>query len=127
MGIQRAKEVVGLVRGDAEEAVFDLTLDVVLGGSRGVDFRGPYLHGKAGERFIYLSWGAVAEDGRFEMFRRAKLHLAPLDEQAVQQALDKAEVMEARLDLTDQRGGPLCASVRPPTVRWQVAGTEQAD
>jgi hypothetical protein len=25
------------------------------------------------------------------------------------------------LDLTDERGGPLCAAVRPPRVQWRVS------
>ena len=37
------------------------------------DYRGPYISGPPGGRFIYLSWGVVEEPGSFEMFRRAKL------------------------------------------------------
>ena len=39
-----------------------------------IDFGGPFVHGRKGERFLYLSWGAVDPD--FEMFRRAKLVFA---------------------------------------------------
>ena len=38
-----------------------------------VDLRGPAVHGKKGERFLYLTWGNVRPDGSFVMFRRAKL------------------------------------------------------
>jgi hypothetical protein len=120
-GIQREQQVVGLVPGDAAEAVFRLTVDVVTGSEQGPDFRGPFVHGRRGERFLYLSWGQLAPDGDFAMFRRAKLWLSAADEQAVACALTPGQVLEATLDLTDARGGPLCASVRPPRIRWQVA------
>jgi hypothetical protein len=51
----------------------------------GTDIRGPHIQGRPGARFIYLSWGSVDGDGRFTLFRRAKLMLAdvPADVLAV--------------------------------------------
>jgi hypothetical protein len=43
------------------------------------DFRGPAVQGRRGERFLSLTWGDVADDGSFEMFRRAKLMLDRID------------------------------------------------
>jgi hypothetical protein len=37
------------------------------------------VQGRPGARFVYLTWGDVAEDGSFTMFRRAKLMLADLE------------------------------------------------
>ena len=37
-----------------------------------LDVGGPWVHGRPGARFLYLSWGAV-DDEAFAMFRRAKL------------------------------------------------------
>lgn len=116
VGVQRGKEVVGLVRGDAAEAVFDLTVDVVTDGD--LDFRGPYVHGRRGERFLYLSWGVVTSDGAFEMFRRAKLHLSDVPQLDVARVTAEGGMVEGRLDLTDSCGGPLCASVHPPHIAW---------
>ena len=42
----------------------------------GVDLRGPAVHGRKGERFLYLTWGDVGADDSFAMFRRAKLMIA---------------------------------------------------
>lgn len=122
VGVQRQgpAEVVGLVPGDAARAVFDLPLDVVTD-EQGLDFRGPFVQGKRGERFVYLSWGQVGPDGGFEMFRRAKLHLSALADRDVTHAVETGSTIEAVLDLTDEQGGPLCAAVRPPRVRWSVA------
>ncbi len=80
VGVQRGREVVALVPGDVTAAVFELTVGVVTGRDGRPDFRGPFVHGRPGERFLYLSWGEVGTAGRFEMFRRAKLHLSALSE-----------------------------------------------
>ncbi len=124
VGVQRQRqaEIVGPVPGDAAEAVFDLPIDVVTD-EAGFDFRGPVVQGKRGERFLYLSWGQVGPDGAFEMFRRAKLHLPALAERDVAHAARSHSRIEAVLDLTDERGGPLCAAVRPPRVQWRVSTT----
>ena len=109
VGVQRGKEVVDLVRGDASEAVFEFDVEVRKG-----KFSGPYVHGSHGERFIYLSWGARIH-GHFAMFRRAKLQLDSLDAEACD-----GHTVEGRLGLTDAKGHPLCASVRPPKITWVV-------
>ena len=120
VGVQRKREVVDPVPGDAPEACWDLQVDVVPGQHGGLDFRGPWVQGKPGERFLYLSWGEVGENGAFAMFRRAKLWLATIGEERLQQAIETSAVVEGRLPLTDSRGGPLCASVRPPTIEWSL-------
>ncbi len=109
VGVQRGTEVIDLVRGDAEQAVFDF--DVAVRAGR---FSGPYVHGRDGERFIYLSWGE-ATDGTFTMFRRAKLQLDSIDPEA-----SDGRTVEGRVSLTDDCGHPLCASVRPPRIQWSI-------
>jgi hypothetical protein len=130
VGLQRANEVVNLVNGDEGEAVFDVDLDVVainrVDGVDGVDrvdrvdFRGACVHGRPGERFVYLSWGEVDAAGTFTMFRRLKLHLAPLVEQCTVEGVLAAKRIQAVLELTDTKGRPLAASVRPPWVTWRL-------
>jgi Family of unknown function (DUF5990) len=125
VGVQRRPgEVVGLVPGDADEAVFDLELDVVTD-EQGLDFRGPFVQGRRGQRFLYLSWGEVGPDAHFEMFRRAKLHLLPLAEPDLAGRLGTSSRVEASVDPTDGRGGPRCAAVRPPIIHWQVIAPEE--
>jgi uncharacterized protein DUF5990 len=120
VGVQRGTDVVDLVDGDEGEAVFDLELDVVAGGDGDVDFRGPSVFGRKGERFLYLTWGEVDSDGTFAMFRRLKLHLSPLLEQFTPDTLTGAKKIQAVLELSDTRGRPLAASVRPPWVTWRL-------
>jgi hypothetical protein len=112
VGLQRGGSVVDLVPGDASSALFELEVDV-----KAASFASPFVHGQRGERFFYLSWGEVAGDGEFTMFRRAKLQLDGLDAAA----LDGTTV-EGRLRLSDAAGGPICASIRPPAITW-AAGT----
>jgi Family of unknown function (DUF5990) len=109
VGVQRGKEVIDLVRGDERQAVFEFDVAV-----RNGKFSGPYIHGSGGERFIYLSWGELIH-GHFAMFRRAKLQLDSLDPDDCD-----GRTVEGRLGLTDAKGHPLCASVRPPKITWTV-------
>jgi hypothetical protein len=125
VGVQRRREVVALVPGDAEEAVFDLPVDVV-GDEADLDFRGPFVQGGRGDRFVYLSWGTVGPDGGFELFRRAKLHLSGVVEREAAEAVRAGGRVEGLLDLTDEHGGPVCAAVRPPRVQWRVRPGEGA-
>jgi hypothetical protein len=116
VGVQRKAEVVDRVPADAPAATWDLEV-----ASREVDdvldVGGPWVHGRPGARFLYLSWGAV-EDDRFAMFRRAKLLFGDVPTAMLRAAHDDGGTLVARLGLTDADGGPLCARVRPPDVRW---------
>lgn len=120
VGVQCRQDPVGLVPGDADAAEFDLTVDIVPVAGGGWDFRGPYVHGKPGQRFLYLTWGDQPPGGAFAMFRRAKLHLSPLDPGLIDEAAHPGHRLVARLALTDGRGTPRCASVRPPDIAWSA-------
>jgi hypothetical protein len=109
VGVQRVAEVVDLVPGDPDVAVWSFDVGVRKG-----RFAGPFVHGRGDERFVYLSWGELV-DGSFTMFRRAKLQLDALDPTACD-----GHTVEGRLGLTDDKGHPLCASVRPPRITWTV-------
>lgn len=85
----------------------------------GSDVRGRYIQGRPGERFIYLNWGTPNGDGRMDMFRRAKLMLDAVPGEVLAKAATSG-VLVGRLRLTDAKGQPLCASVRPPAIDWSV-------
>ncbi|MFE5628208.1 DUF5990 family protein [Streptomyces sp. NPDC056543] len=113
VAVQRGREPEGAVPADAAEAVWEFTVETLLAPDGTRDFRGPYVQGRRGARFLYLTWGEVPPGGAFTMFRRAKLFLDDLPAQAVERGS-----AEGRLGLTDACGLPLCAAVRPPRVRW---------
>ena len=111
-------DLLGLQSGDATAArwVLDCTATPT---PTGLDITGPYVQGRPGARFVYLSWGTVDADGGFDMFRRAKLMWDAVDP-ATAEAASAAGRITARLGLTDARGNPLCAAVCPPSIEWSV-------
>ena len=118
VGVQRKAEVVDRTPATATEAVwaFEVTSREVDGL---LDVGGPWVHGRPGARFLYLSWGAVTGDG-FAMFRRAKLMFGDVPTDLLRAAHDDAGTLVGRLGLTDAAGGPVCARVRPPAITWTV-------
>ena len=118
VAVQVGKEPVGLVRGDADSARWEIEVRTVIA-EGGVDLRGPAVFGKRGERFLYLTWGDVAAGGSFAMFRRAKLMIGDIEPELLAAAARDGGVLIASLSLTDERGGPRCARVKPPVIRWR--------
>ncbi|ADP82931.1 DUF5990 family protein [Pseudofrankia inefficax] len=117
---ERPAELLDPVAADAATAVWTLecTATVTPGA---VDLKGRYVQGRPGERFIYLNW--VAADpvgGGFTMFRRAKLWLNAVPDDVLTAAVQSG-VLVGRLGLTDAKGHPTCASVRPPQITWSAA------
>lgn len=102
VGLQVRKDPADLVPADAATALWTTDLQ-----TDGGDFRGPAVHGRRGERFVYLTWGTVQGDS-FTMFRRAKIMLDDLPGDAEEITLD--------VDLTDESGMPRCARVQPTTI-----------
>ncbi|MFF0378288.1 DUF5990 family protein [Actinoplanes missouriensis] len=112
-------EVVQRVPVAAERAVWELDVDVrEVAGL--IDVGGPWVHGRPGQRFLYLSWGAVDGDA-FAMFRRAKLMFGDIPGPLLRAAAAGEGVLVGRLGLTDAEGGPRCARVRPPELTWELA------
>jgi hypothetical protein len=112
VGVQRGTGVVDQHPADGAEIRWSLEARLDRG-----HLRGPYVHGRPGARFLYLSWA----DGGGVMFRRAKLMLdeVPAD---VLVGADGSHLV-GRLSLSMPDGSPLCAAVRPPVIQWS-AGTE---
>jgi hypothetical protein len=102
----------GPVPADAAAARWSTEVRLVDG-----DFRGPAVHGKRGERFLYLTWGSPV-GGDWGMFRRAKLMLDRIDPATLAGA--EAGTLVAVVSLTDEKGGPRCARVDPPAISWSV-------
>ena len=86
-------------------------------GPSGVDLKGPFLQGGPGKRFVYLSWGVVGDAGAFTMFRRAKLMLDGVPTDVLRRAVTSG-LLIGRIGLTDEKGHPRCAAVRPPLIDW---------
>lgn len=117
LGISRRNEVIDLVSTREDSAEFDLSVDVI-DGPDGLDFRGAYVQGRRGERFLYLNWGRVGADG-WTGVRRVKLQLLTIDRSLVEAALGGG-VLTADLRLSEADGAPATASVRSPLLRWRT-------
>lgn len=111
-------DLVGISAGDASTVTWDLACTVVRP-PPDVDVRGPQIQGPPGGRFIYLSWGTNDGPDGFRMFRRAKLWLDAVPPSVWEVACDSGRLV-GRLGLTDERGNPLCAAVRPPGIAWSA-------
>ena len=111
IGVQRGDDVVDLVAGDAPVARFDISIV-----SREGDFRSPYVHGKKGDRFLYLVWVDVdGSSGEAVRFGRVKVMLSAIPAGLLR---DDTTELEAYLPLTEANGKLVFASVRPPKVTW---------
>lgn len=110
VGVQRKAEVVERFPVTVEAAAweFDVTVREVDGL---LDVGGPFVHGRPGARFIYLSWGNVVGGG-FDMFRRAKLMFGDIPTAVLRDAYQHGGLLVGELGLTDEHGGPRCARVR---------------
>ncbi|MBO0914995.1 DUF5990 family protein [Streptomyces laculatispora] len=125
VGVQRKDrpgELLGLLPGDAPSASWTLDCTAIAPASAsadGVEISGPYVQDRLGGRFVYLSWGTVDENGLFSMFRRAKLMFADIGADTLEAAARSGH-LTARLPLSDAKGQPLCARVRPPVIEWSA-------
>ena len=120
VAVQVGKEPVGLVRGDAAAACWEVDVRTVVGDDGTLDLRGPAVQGKKGDRFLYLTWGDVGTHGSFAMFRRAKLMVADIAPALLADVAQTDGVLVASLPLTDERGCPRCARVEPPVISWRA-------
>jgi len=121
VGVQRRNrrdDLLDLVPGDAPSASWTLECTVAHSPT-GVDIRGPYVQGPPGGRFVYLSWGTVDDDDAFTLFRRAKLWLDAVPAAVLATAVENG-LLVGRLRLTDRKGNPVCAAVRPPAIEWSA-------
>lgn len=121
VGVQIRKNPDHLISADADTAHWQLDVTVVAGVDDALDFRGPAVHGKRGDRFLYLTWGNIDGNGEFRIFRRAKLMLNRIEPALIHAANNDSLQLVARVRLSDDHGTPRCARVDPPDLTWSVA------
>jgi len=86
----------------------------------GVDFAGPAVSGKRGERFFYLSWSSRTLHGR-DRFRRTKIQLRELTADQIKGLLKRGGTITARVSALARDGGPACATVPLLGGGWTVS------
>jgi hypothetical protein len=120
VGLGMHRDPVDLVPGDASLARWRIEVHAGRAPDGSPDFHGAFVHGKRGDRYLYLNWGTVSADGAFHLFRRAKISLSEVDPSLVDRALEPGGVLACTVNLTDSKGNPRCARVRPPDLTWRV-------
>jgi hypothetical protein len=120
VGVQRGREVALIQDRATATGHWAVDADLVERPDGSVDLRGPWMQGRPGDRFVYLSWGLVSGTGAFAMVRRAKLMLDAVDPEQLRAAASGEQALIATLSLTGADGTPVCAAVRPPAVSWTV-------
>lgn len=121
LGIQERNEVrqdVACTPCPEEGVRFRFTLEAMIDpASHTVTFRGGYAQGPRNAQFVYLCWGAWGEDG-WQHFRRAQLPLGGLDVALVERALRAARPIRVRVRMTDAKGEPATAMLKPEQMEW---------
>ena len=115
----RRWQAAGAVPGDAGSARWQVEVKVRRGDD-GIDFGGPFVSGDRTDRNLGLAWGEVPGDGTFRLFRCVKIRLVDVDPGIVEDAMRPGHQLVARVRLTDARGNPICARVRPPDIAWSA-------
>jgi hypothetical protein len=119
IGVQRGDAVVQVQPADGASVKFSFGIVLRETDDGGVDFRSPFVHGKPGDRFFYLSWVEVDEaSAEPTMFSRVKLMLSDLPRGLVTM---RTTSLEGYLPLTKPDGKLVAASVRPPDIDWSTS------
>jgi hypothetical protein len=120
LGIQKHREVIEDVSGDTRSVTFTVPLRITKNLMNGrTNFLGPFAHGTPDQRFLYLCWGERHRQD-WETFRRAKVHLSHLTGQLLNEASETGQPIEVVVNMTDDKGGPLCASIKNDKIDWKI-------
>jgi hypothetical protein len=106
---------------------FDFTVNIINDRTDGPPkFRGPFVQGPPGGRFIYINSGTYAGQSDSCWSRRAKIPLSGITWDLIEEALSKSSaILEARIAGAAGDGGPACATVRLLEGGWKLQYTAQ--
>ena len=99
---------------------FNTTIDVIRTATSGVDFAGEHVHGRRGDRFIYLAWGMPDLTEPFVMFARAKIKLDSVRADLLDIAFANGQPLIAELQATNPKGQPASGTIKPPAIDWHA-------
>jgi hypothetical protein len=115
-GLQKGRgsmfETVQTQRSDGRNLQFEFSAQARASGSA-TDFRGPFIQGPAGGRFVYIDIGAFAGQNDTPWSRRLKIPLTGITPDMIRRAsADGSAHLEACVAGTGRDGSPACASVK---------------
>ncbi|HEY9421345.1 MAG TPA: DUF5990 family protein [Thermoanaerobaculia bacterium] len=116
-------DLVAPTSASAERLTFDLTVRVGNDRQDGPPrLLGPFAQGPPASRFVYVNSGTLAGQAGSCFTRRAKVHLAGISWQLIEEAMSKPDAaLEARIRGAAKDGGPACATVPLLDGGWKVA------
>jgi uncharacterized protein DUF5990 len=120
LGIQRDREVIETASAGSERVVFRPVLRARSNIDGSANFLGPFVHGPRTERFVYLVWVVMRGKLPVRMVGRVKLHLSHIKWASVKRAASREQSIRVTLALTDGKGKPVMASVRPDVAKWEL-------
>jgi hypothetical protein len=120
LGIQKDDDLVEPAPADLERIVFQPDFRVRHHADGSASFLGPFAHGPRAERFIYLIWALMKGDTPMAMIGRVKIHLNHIKWADIEKAASRKKPIKATLELTNAKGKPVFASVRPDAAKWEL-------
>ena len=120
LGIQRDDEILELASAGATRIEFRAVLRARRNTDGSTNFLGAFAHGPRNERFIYLIWAIVQGKQLVRMVGRVKLHLNHIKWTSVEKAASRKKLIRVTLALTNAKGKPVMASVRPDVAKWEL-------
>ena len=115
-GLQQGRgsvyETVQTQRSDGSDLQFAFSAKVDLSGSI-PDFRGPFVQGPRGGRFVYIDIGSCAGQIGTPWSRRLKIPLTGITAAMIRRASGTGgAILDARVPGSGRDGSPACASVK---------------
>ena len=120
LGIQQDSEIIEAAPADRDRITFRPALRARKHSDGSANFLGPFAHGPRAERFIYLNWVIVRDGTPREQIGRIKLHLNHIKYEDVEKAAARKKPIKVTLQLTNEKGKPVFASLRANQAKWQL-------
>jgi hypothetical protein len=117
-GVQKghgsAYETVQIQQSSGSDLAFEFSVELTGENVDGAaDFRGPYVQGPRGGRFVYVDIGTLAGQHDSPWSRRLKIPLTGIHSTLLRRASSgTSQALEARVPGTGRDGTPSCASVK---------------
>lgn len=118
VGVQEKKAVVMDTSITTDTKDFTLPVFVKPAKNGPPNFLGDFVHGKVGDRFLYLVWYNKIGDEKMR-FRRVKIKLAPIAWEHIERSIQEKTPIRAKINLTDSKGGPVCATLKSTNIKWE--------
>ena len=120
LAIQKDDELLEAAPVSRKRIVFRPVLRVRKHADGSPNFLGPFAHGSRTDRFIYLVWTVVEGSALVARLGRIKILLNHIEWADVERALARAKPIKVTLALTDAKGRPVFASIRPDRATWEL-------